>query len=313
MFWLLCNWVPLFVCGFSVSLRLSFRKNRVIWFPIFFFFGLFRWFFILALVKTHEQLNHSNLKCKSSQTFCCLNRGKWTGSKKWLCSTKIQKHQNECVWILVSCSSSAVDLSVHEVWEWISNICLCTSMSATATKHYISTMLPLLLTRNSVAVLFHSYCIIFRGTSSVDTNTYPTHLTRMHFQCESSSHILIVHFSTVRWYIFGVAIIQNARFNVLCMLNEYYLNVPFCWEPNSLAFVCAHIFFFVSLTLSFVRSLSSWADFDLWRFGNNFKMENPLKYTAFPTLSHSMSKVFFFLYIWSAVTRMMTKKKLSQT
>lgn len=59
-----------------------------------------------------------------------------------------------------------------------------------------------------------------------------------------------------------VVIIQNACFSVSCSRNVYFKG-SLHPKPNSLAFVCAQ---------HSLRSLSSWADFDSWRFGNNFKM-----------------------------------------
>lgn len=77
-----------------------------------------------------------------------------------------------------------------------------------------------------------------------------------------------------------VVIIQNACFSVSCSRNVYFKG-SLHPKPNSLAFVCAQ---------HSLRSLSSWADFDSWRFGNNFKMGKiPLKYRTFPT--HSSAKV----------------------
>lgn len=83
------------------------------------------------------------------------------------------------IWWAEAERSSLDDLCV--VWKWISNICLYTSMSATATKHYISKMLPLLLTQLNPTRLgcrSTSFIVIFHATlSRVDsTQTHATHL-----------------------------------------------------------------------------------------------------------------------------------------
>lgn len=164
-----------------------------------------------------------------------------------------------------------------QFWEWISNICLRTSMSATATKYNISTMLPLLPTQlNSMSLSLSQLPIYFAQCNIL-----------YFYWIEYIPNLVCISKSTTCTYSCWIS--APFALKICCYYSKMFrFNTLSTGElvNGCVLFKCSHFFFILSsalkwkfhwllfvLTLSMCL-LSSWADFNLWWFRNNFFLLN---------------------------------------